>query len=329
MKKICVFGAGAIGGYLAVHLAQVAGVEVSVVARGEHLDAIRNQGLKLVSPKGELQARVQATDRPEELGPQDLVILALKSHQVRPALPGVQALLGPGTAVMPPTTGIPYWYFHGLKGPLENRQIERLDPQGLQWRAMAPARVLGCVYWVASEVTAPGVIHHDGSLSRFPVGEPDGSMTSPRLLAFAEAMKAAGLDAPVVPDIRAWIWAKMISSLSWNPVATLTLGTLTEMNARPEIMAIVRRMMAEADALAARLGVEKMPISIDERIAAARKAGDHKMSMLQDLERGRPLETDVLVDSIVAMRELAQAATPTIDDVYALLRLRARKLGPV
>ena len=322
--KVCVFGAGAIGGYLAVHLAAVDGAEVSVVARGEHLAAIRKNGLKLVSPRGEQRVRVRATDQPQELGYQDVVILALKSHQVTPALEGVKTLLGPDTAVMPPTTGIPYWYFHGLKGPLENRQIERLDPQGLQWQAMAPERVLGCVYWVASEVTAPGVIHHDGSLSRFPIGEPDGS-NSTRLVRFAEAMKAAGLDAPVVPDIRAWIWAKMISSLSWNPVAILTLATLAEMNARPEIVAIVRRMMAEADALALRLGIEKMPISIDERIAAARKAGDHKMSMLQDMERGRPLEIDVLVDSIVAMRELAQSATPTIDDVYALLRLRAAK----
>jgi 2-dehydropantoate 2-reductase len=326
--KICVFGAGAIGGYLAVHLAQVDGVEVSVVARGEHLAAIRKDGLTLVSPAGEKRVRVRATDQPQELGHQDVVILALKSHQVTAALPGVKTLLGPGTSVMPPTTGIPYWYFHGLKGPLENRQIERLDPQGLQWQALAPERVLGCVYWVASEVTAPGVIHHDGSLSRFPIGEPNGSLSSPRILRFAEAMKAAGLDAPVVPDIRAWIWAKMISSLSWNPVAILTLATLAEMNAQPEVVAIVRRMMAEADALAMRLGVEKMPISIDERIAAARKAGNHKMSMLQDLERGRPLEIDVLVDSIIAMRELAQSATPTIDDVYALLRLRAAKYRP-
>ena len=322
--KICIFGAGAIGGYLAVHLAQVRGIEVSVVARGEHLAAIRRDGLRLVSPKGEMKAMVQATDRPADLGVQDLVILALKSHQVTPALDGVQALLGPDTAVVPPTTGIPYWYFHGLPGPFENRPIERLDPQGLQWRALAPERVIGCVYWVASEVTAPGVIHHDGSLSRFPIGEPDGS-SSARITRFARALSDAGLDAPVVPDIRAWIWAKMISSLCWNPVAVLTTATLAEMNARPEVVAIVRAMMAEADALAGRLGVAKLPISIDDRIAAARNAGAHKMSMLQDLERGRPLELDVLMDSIGAMRELAQSATPTIDMVYALLRLRAER----
>lgn len=322
--KICIFGAGAIGGYLAARLAQVKGIEVSVVARGDHLAAIRRDGLKLLSPKGELQASVQATDRPAELGAQDLVILALKSHQVTPALDSMQALLGPETAVVPPTTGIPYWYFHGLPGALENTRIERLDPRGLQWRALAPARVIGCVYWVASEVTAPGVIHHDGSLSRFPIGEPDGS-NSARITRFAQALSDAGLDAPVVPDIRAWIWAKMISSLCWNPVAVLTTATLAELNQRPEVVAIVRAMMAEADALAGRLGVARMPISIDQRIDAARHAGAHKMSMLQDLERGRPLELDVLVDSIGAMRELAGSATPTIDTVYALLRLRATK----
>jgi 2-dehydropantoate 2-reductase len=320
--KVCVFGAGAIGGYLAIHLAQVDGVEVSVVARGAHLTAIRRDGLVLESPRGTLRARVQATDDPGELGPQDVVIVALKSHQVTPALDGINALLGPHTAVVPPTTGIPYWYFHGLHGPFLNRQIERLDPQGLQWQQMSPERVIGCVYWVASEVTAPGLIHHDGSLSRFPVGEPDGS-TSERVTRLAGALASAGLDAPIVPDIRAWIWAKMISSLCWNPVATLTLATLSEMNKRPEIVAIVRAMMTEADALAAKLGVEKTPITIDQRIAAARNAGAHKMSMLQDLERGRPLELDVLVDSIDAMRELAQSPTPTIDSIYALLRLRA------
>lgn len=320
--KICVFGAGAIGGYLAARLAQVDRLSVSVVARGEHLAAIRRNGLAIESPQGTLRARVAATDHPADLGEQDVVFLALKSQQVAPALDSLKPLLAPRTAVLPPTTGIPYWYFHGLPGPLRDRQIERLDPQGRQWAALDPARVIGCVYWVASEVTAPGVIHHDGSLSRFPIGEPDGTQ-SERLMRLASAMADAGLDAPVVPDIRAWIWAKMISSLCWNPVAVLTLGTLSEMNARPEVLAVVRRMMAEADALAHRVGVERMPISIEQRIEAARHAGDHRMSMLQDLERGRALELDVLVDSIDAMRELVPTPTPTIDTVYALLKLRA------
>jgi 2-dehydropantoate 2-reductase len=324
--KICVFGAGAIGGYLAAHLGTVAGVQLSVVARGAHLQAIQREGLRLLTPAGERRVRVAASDAARELGPQDLVIIALKSHQVTGALPEIAHLLGPDTAVMPPTTGIPYWYFHGLSGPLANHRLASLDPGGRQWAVLDPERVLGCVYWVATEVTGPGLIHHDGSLSRFPMGEPDGS-NSPRIGRVAEVFQVAGLEAPVVPDIRAWIWAKMISSLCWNPIAVLTGGTLCDMNARPHVVGIVRRMMAEADALALRLGVTRMPLSIDDRIAAACRAGDHKMSMLQDVERGRPLEIGVLLDSVQAMKALAGMDTPVLDDVYALLQLKVHKLG--
>ena len=324
--KICIFGAGAIGGFLAARLAQVKDLEVSVIARGPHLQAIKKNGLRLISPSGELECRVMATDDPSELGPQDYVFIALKAHQVTSALPGLKHLLGPGTVLIPPTTGIPYWYFHGLPGAFENRQIEQLDPCGQQWQHLNPERVLGCVYWVAAEVTEPGVIHHDGSFANFPIGEPDGT-SSARVTRIAEAMQTAGLQAPVVNDIRSWIWTKMISSLCWNPVATLTTATLGELNQRPEVVSIVRRMMQEAGAVAECLGVKSLPMSIDERIATARKAGGHKMSMLQDLERGRPLELEVLFDSITTMRDLAQLATPTIDDVYALLRLRASKLA--
>lgn len=322
--KICVFGAGAIGGFVAARLARVSGLTVSVVARGAQLAALRANGLRVQSPEGDWQVRVTATDRPETLGPQDVVFIALKQHQLTAALPGLQTLLGPDTSVVPPTTGIPYWYFHGLAGPHAGRQIERLDPGGAQWRTLGPQRALGCVYWVATEVVAPGVIHHDGRLLRFPLGEPDGS-TSPRVQALAEAMNAAGLNAQVVPDIRAWIWAKMISSLSWNPLAVLTGATLDRLTATPEVVALVRRLMREAEVVAESLGVTHWPITTDERIAAARHAGAHRMSMLQDWDRGRPLEIDVLTESIAAMRELAGVATPTIDEVYALLRLRATK----
>jgi len=324
--KVCVFGAGAIGGLVAASLTQVPGVSVSVVARGAHLTAIREKGLRLHSPKGDVTARIPATDRAADLGPQDYVFIALKQHQVAEALDNIAVLLAPHTAILPPTTRIPYWYFHGLPGPYEGRQIERLDPGGEQWRRLGPQRAIGCVYWVAAEIVEPGVVHHDGSLLRFPIGEPDGSKSA-RLSAFADAMNSAGLDAPVVSDIRAWIWAKMISSLCWNPLATLTLGTLSEMNARPEIVRIIRRMMGEADALAARSGVVQMPISVEQRIEAACNAGNHKMSMLQDLERGRSLEIDVLWDSIEAMREMVGLETPTIDEIYALLKLRALRLA--
>jgi len=322
--KVCVFGAGAIGGFVAAKLAQVKGVEASVVARGAQLEAIRSDGLRVVTPQGNIEARVPATDRPAELGPQDYVFISLKQHQLARALDGISALFGKDTAVLPPTTGIPYWYFHKLRGPFEGKRIDRLDPGGEQWRRLGPERAIGCVYWVATEVTAPGVVHHDGHLLRFPIGEPDGS-SSPRITRFAAAMNEAGLNTQVAPDIRAWIWAKMISSLTWNPIATLTLGTSAEMNASPAIMNLVRRVMAEADGLAAKLGVKEIPITIEQRINAMRNAGDHNASMLQDLERGRPLEIDVLLDSLEAMKELAGFPTPTIDDIYALLRLRATK----
>lgn len=321
--RICIFGAGAIGGFVAARLAQVHGVEVSVVARGEHLAAIRERGLRLTSPSGDVTARIPATDRPETLGKQDVVFIALKQHQLTSALPGIASLLGPDTMVVPPTTGIPYWYFHGLPGPLSGRQVPRLDPGGEQWRILGPERAVGCVFWAAAEVPEPGVIHHDGELLHFPIGEPDGS-ESPRILRLARVMNDAGLNAPVVTDIRAWIWAKMISSLSWNPLAVLTQATMNQLTNDPAIVSLVRRVMREAEVVAEALGVQSWPIDINARIAAARNSGKHKMSMLQDWERGRPLEIDVLTESVGAMRELAGVSTPTIDEIYALLRLRAK-----
>lgn len=320
--KLCVFGAGAIGGFVAARLAQVPGLDVSVVARGAHLDAIRSRGLRVSSPQGDLQVCVAATDDPACLGPQDIVFIALKQHQVAAALPGLQSLLGPHTALVPPTTGIPYWYFHGLQGVHGGQPIEPLDPGAAQWRTLGPGRAIGCVYWVATEVVEPGVVHHDGRLLRFPIGEPDGTL-SPRLLALRDAMAAAGLHPEPVTEIRAWIWAKLISSLCWNPLAVLTQATLDRLTTLPEVLTLVRRMMREAECVAEALGVARWPITIDERIAAARQAGAHRMSMLQDWDRGRPLEIEVLTGSIAAMRELAGVATPTIDEVYALLRLRA------
>jgi 2-dehydropantoate 2-reductase len=324
--KICVFGAGAIGGFVAARLAQVPGLQVQVVARGAHLAAIRERGLRVSTPQGETCVRITATDQPQTLGVQDVVFIALKEHQLAAALPDLASLLGPHTTVVPPTTGIPYWYFHGLPGPLNGQRIQSLDPGGALWDTLTPARAVGCVYWMASEVVEPGLIRHDGKLLRFPIGEPDGrdASRSPRIKALAEAMNAAGLEAPVVPDIRAWIWAKMISSLSWNPLAVLTGSTLDKLTQDPGIVSLVEQMMREAETVAEALGVSHWPITTPERIAAARNAGAHKMSMLQDWERGRPLETGVLLDSIRAMGQLAGVATPTIEQVYALLRLKTR-----
>lgn len=319
--KICIYGAGAIGGYIAGHLAQLPDVEVSVVARGAHLQALRERGLRVTTPDRELHARVTATERAADLGPQDYVFITLKSHQVTPALDDMQALLGPETAVLPPTTGIPYWYFFGVDGPLAGRRLEALDPGGRQWTMLDPRRVIGCVYWLGAESPAPGVVRQDGRLSGLPIGEPDGSM-SPRVQRLADVMQRAGLAAPMRADIRGEIWMKMINSMCWNPVAALTGATLGEIAQRPEIVDLVGRMMGEAEAVAEAVGA-RLPVAKEKRIAATLRLAHHKMSMLQDLERGRPIEIDVLKDSIVAMRDLVGLTTPTIDTLLDLVRLRA------
>ena len=327
--KVCIFGGGAIGGLIAAKLSTVPGVEVSMVARGEQLAAVRARGIELHTPTGNVHAQIPVTDNPEELGVQDYVFITLKSHQLLPAVPQIKALMGPDTIVLPPTTGIPYWYFHGLPGQAP-RSIDRLDPGGQLWEALPVGQVLGVVYWFACEATAPGVVHHDGSSVRMPVGEPDGTL-SPRVQRLADVLAQAGFDSPAVDNIRAWIWIKMISSLAWNPVAVLTRATLGEIIAEPRLVEMVHRMMAEADAVAAKLGAVA-PLPIEERVAIARNASGHKMSMLQDVERGRPLEMDILVDSIEAMRDIAGLPTPTIDDVYALLKLHvatARNAGTI
>jgi 2-dehydropantoate 2-reductase len=319
--KVCVFGPGAIGGYIAAHLARVPGVDVSVVGRGSQLAAIREHGLRVVGPDGSFGVQVRATERPEELGPQDYIFITLKSHQVGLALDRIATLIGPETAIIPPTTGIPFWYFHAQTGPFNGRQLDALDPGNRQWAVLGPERAIGCVFWVATEVEAPGVIRHDGAGASFPIGEPDNTLSS-RLERLAAVMRDAGLKAPATTNIRGWIWMKMISSLCWNPVATLGQATLGRIHEHPDAVELVRRMMIEAEDVATALGVT-LPVTREKRIAATRLAHGHKMSMLQDLERRRPLEIDALADSIRVMREIAGCATPVIDLVLALLRLRA------
>jgi 2-dehydropantoate 2-reductase len=322
--RLCIYGAGSIGCYLAAHLAKVPGVELTLVARGETLAALQREGVVLETPEGTTRTPVAATGAPESLPVQDVVFITLKAHQVTAALPGIAPLLGPRTTVVPPTTGIPYWYFHGLPGPHEGRQVEALDPGGRQWAVLGPERALGCTFWVGTDSIGPGAVHQEGPAG-FPIGEPDGS-DSPRLRALHEVMTAAGLRAPMRPDIRAEIWAKMINSLAWNPIATLTRAPLGAIGEAPAVVGIARAMLAEAEAVAAALGTA-MPSTSEQRIALTLAMKGHRMSMLQDLERGRALEFGVLQDSIRAMRELAGLETPTIDTVYALLELRARMAG--
>ncbi|MBU2531394.1 MAG: 2-dehydropantoate 2-reductase [Alphaproteobacteria bacterium] len=323
--KVCIYGAGSIGGYIAGHLAKVEGVEVSLIARGAHLAAIRDNGLRVITSSDDFTVRLPASDDPSDFGPQDYVFITLKSHQVEPALESMTPLLGPQTAVLPPTTGIPYWYFHGVDGPHAGKRLEKLDPGGRQWAALDPARVIGCVYWVGTDSPAPGVARQAGAMAHLPLGEPSGAVT-PRLTRLAEAMKAGGLTAPIKDNIRGEIWVKMINSMCWNPVAVLSTATLGEINARAELVDIVRRMMAEAEAVMAALGVP-VPVPMEERIAGTATLVNHKMSMLQDLEKGRPMEIDVMRNSISTMCSLAGVETPMIDAMLALTRMRADKAG--
>ncbi len=324
--RICIYGAGAIGCFLAAHLARAPGVELAVIARGATLASLREHGVRLETPAGVRQVPVIATDAPVRLPPQDVVFVTLKAHQLdEAALAGIAALLGPESAVVPPTTGIPYWYFHGLPGPHQGRRLELLDPGGRQWAMLGPERAIGCAYWVGVDSLGPGAVRQEGAGAGFPIGEPDGTR-SPRLLRLQEAMTAAGLRAPIRDDIRGEIWTKMINSLVWNPIATLSHATLGQVAEVPAAVALARRMMAEAEAVATALGAT-LPAPAEKRIAWTLGAGGHRMSMLQDLERGRTLEYGVLRDSITQMRRIAGLETPTIDAVYALLELQARVAG--
>lgn len=318
--KLCIFGAGAVGGVLGVRLAH-AGMDVSVVARGPHLDAIRRNGLALHSGGKRLEARVRSSDQPATLGPQDIVILAVKAPAAPAAARAMAPLLGPETAVVTAMNGIPYWYFWHLHGPWRDHRLRSVDPNGEQWDAIAPRRAIGCVVYCAGTIEAPGVIRHLSG-ERFIVGEPTGD-TSERVRRLSDALAAAGLDAPVSGDIRKDIWVKLWGNLSFNPVSVLTHATLDVLATDADSCAAIRPMMAESREVARRLGVE-IPMEIDERIAMAAKVGAHKTSMLQDLERGQPLEIEALLGAVGEMGRLAGVETPICDLILGLVRQRAR-----
>lgn len=321
MLKVCIFGSGAIGGYLAGHLARAGLCEVSVVARGATLDAIRSNGIRVVTPADTFSVRVDARSDARELGVQDYVFVTLKAHQVDGALEQISHLMDRNTVVLPPTTGIPYYFFHKAPGELKNRQMPRIDPAGRQWLALPPRQVLGCVYWIGAHTVEPGVIAQDGAKAGCPVGELDGSRST-RANCLSELLSASGMASKVNDDIRSAIWIKFINSLCWNPVAVLTQATLGEMRDAGDVVPIVKAMMLEADALAKQLGIAIGP-DPDKRIAMTLSATHHKMSMLQDLDAGRALELDALGESLDAVRELAGMPTPMLDSVLAIARLRA------
>ena len=319
--KLTVYGAGAIGGLIGARLA-ASGVEVSLIARGAQHAAIREHGLTLKSPDGDLTVRLPCVEDPAALPPQDYVLIALKSHSVPAILDHLPALFAPHTAVIWAVNGVPWWYFHDLAGPYRDHRITSVDGDGEQWRVISPQRVIACVVYPACEVIAPGVIQHlEGD--RFSLGEPCGEKTA-RVTALSDALRKAGFKAPVRRAIRDELWIKLWGNLSFNPISALTGATLEQICADAPTRAVARAMMLEAQAIAENLGV-KFPIDVDQRIAGAAAVGAHKTSMLQDLERGRPLETDALVAAVAELGRLVGVTTPTIDTVLALIEMRARR----
>jgi 2-dehydropantoate 2-reductase len=324
--KICVVGAGAIGGVLAAKLA-AAGHAVSLVARGEHLAAIQRTGLALKEPEGTRTFRVPASDQPRNFGPQQAVFMTLKAHAIAPMLPRLRPLLAPDTAVVTAINGIPWWYFCREGGRFEGNRIECLDPDGAMLAALDAKHLVGCVVHAAAEVIAPGVVYHTGGRD-FILGEIDGTMTS-RLQALAEALEGARLHAPLSRRIRDDIWTKLIGNTSYNPVAALTGALMNEINANPRLIELLRRMMIEGMQVAESLGA-RITVTLEERFALARKLGAAKISMLQDLERGRALEIDAIVTAVSELGRKTGVPTPTIDGVEALIRERVRHLaGPL
>ena len=321
--KICIFGAGAIGGYMGAKLAE-AGADVSLVARGPHLKAMRENGLRLIEEDRETTVQVTASDDAADLGPQDYVIVTLKAHSVPPVVPKMQPLIGEETTIVSGVNGVPWWYFHKIGGPLEGTRLSTVDPGDAQWNGFGPDRVLGCVVYPAAEVIEPGVVKHiEGN--RFSLGEPDGSK-SDRAVALSKALTAAGLKAPVRPKIRDEIWVKLWGNLSFNPISALTHATLDVLCTDPGTREVARNMMLEAQEIAEKLGV-KFPIDVDRRIQGGADVGAHRTSMLQDLDQGRPMEIDALVGSVQELGRVTETPTPTIDTVLSLVALRGKVAG--
>ncbi len=321
--KICIYGAGAIGGLLGARLA-LAGEDVTLIARGPHLAAMRADGLTLQTGGETLTVRVACTQDPADVGPQDCVIVTLKAHSARTAAPAMRPLFGPATTVVWAVNGVPWWYFWQLDGPWRDHRLRTVDPDDVQWSTIGPERIIGCVVYPAADVTEPGVIRHiEGD--RFTLGEPGGEKTA-RVEAIAGALIRAGFRAPV-RRIRDEIWLKLWGNLSFNPISALTHATLDVIATEPGTRAVARTMMEEAQQIGAQLGV-RFAVDIEKRIDGAAAVGAHRTSMLQDLEQGRPMEIDALVAAVQEMGRLTGVATPTIDTVLALVAQRA-KIGGV
>jgi 2-dehydropantoate 2-reductase len=322
--QICVVGAGSIGGYVGVKLA-LGGEGVTLIARGANLEAIRARGMRLTLADGTdcIAPGIRATASLADAGPQDVVILAMKAHQVAPVAKDLRYLLHADTVIVPMQNGIPWWYFQRHGGPFEGRRVAAVDPDGTITDAIDPRRIIGCVVYPACELAAPGVVRHiEGD--RFPLGELDGTETE-RVMRLSETFVRAGLKAPVLSDVRAELWLKLWGNLTFNPVSALTHSTLVDICQFPLARELAADMMREAEAVANRLGIT-FRVSLEKRIAGAERVGKHKTSMLQDVEAGRDPEVDALVGAVIELGRLTGTPTPHIDAVYALVKLLGRTM---
>jgi 2-dehydropantoate 2-reductase len=314
-----VFGAGAIGGYAGARLAMAGEAEVSLVARGAHLAAMRERGLTLKQAGETHVVHPRVTGDPHELGPQDYIILTLKAHGLAAVIDQLQPLLGPDTAILFAQNGIPWWYFHGSGGPFEGTRLETVDPGGVIWNRLGPERALGAVVWQAAEIEAPGVIaHHYGD--RMPLGEPSGEKTE-RVQLLSRLLTSAGIKSPVRPNLRSEIWLKLWGNLSFNPVSVLTLGTLVDLATDPGTRRVISAMMEEARDVAGKLGIS-FAVDAGERMDMAARVGAHRTSMLQDMEAGRPTELDALLGVVIELAGLVEIHTPCLKTIYDLCKFR-------
>jgi len=325
--KIVIAGAGAIGGYIGARLAR-ADADVVLFARGPHLRAMQERGLRVVSPDGDFEVRPAVTGDLATIGPAAVVFLGVKAHALTALAPTLEPVLGPDTIVVSTQNGIPWWYFQGVGGELDGLRLERVDPGGVIADAIEPRRVVGSLAYFATDIPEPGVIRHTEG-NRISFGEPNGTK-SERARAIAEALIAAGFRCPVTPRFRHEIWVKLLGNVAFNPISALTRGTLEELAHDPDVSKVVRDIMVESETVAARLGIE-LPISIDQRMAGAEKVGAHKTSMLQDYEAGRPLELEAVVGAVVELGERLGVAMPVTRAVYACAKMldatEARKRG--
>ena len=320
--RICVVGAGAVGGMTGAWFAR-AGHEVSLVARGAHLEAIQKRGLTLISGGRSEVHPVRASSEPADFGVQDAVFICLKAYSIGAMLPRLATLVGAETVVVPAINGLPWWYFYKEGGRFDGQSVACLDPAGTLFEALDPRHILGCVVHAAAEVSEPGVVRHTAGRV-FLIGEPDRTRSA-RAEHLVAAMNAAGFEARQAEDIRVEIWVKLIGNLSYNPVAALALAHMNDIHGSEALLALIREMMKEAMRVAEAYGV-RIPMTVEERIDVARQLAGAKISMHQDVDKRRPLETDAIIGAVVELARKAEIATPMIDAVYALISERAKHL---